>query len=254
MAGRVATDADAPVPRATVRLVAGADTVAATAADDDGRFLVRAPGAGRYRLIVTAVGYGTAEGDPFALAADAAQVVDVELRLAVGDLGGVAVEAERAVDRLDQARFYERRSQGLGRFFDRAMIETRRPRVLTDLFMNLPGFVPIVQEGDVRLNSINSITRNVNCRPTIVVDGTVLRSFGDAVEGGAAGGLPTAPLFNLDAALRIDDVEAIEAYAHGGIPAQYGGTMSPCGAILIWTRSHAASADAGDSVTAPPRQ
>ena len=38
----------------------------------------------------------------------------------------------------------------------------------------------------------------------------------------------------------MDEVEAVEAYAHGGIPAQYGGTMSPCGAVLIWTRHYAA--------------
>ncbi|MDT0633285.1 carboxypeptidase-like regulatory domain-containing protein [Rubrivirga sp. S365] len=250
----VVTSGDAAVPGATVRLVSGADTVAATAADADGRFLIRAPGAGRYRLVVTAVGYGPATGEPFALSADASQVVDVDLRPAVGDLGGVAVEAGRRTpaQTLNGVGFYERRDRGMGRFFDRRQIEDRRPRKLTDLFAVLPGFVPLPQEGDVRISSINSIVRGTNCRPTIVVDGTVLRSFGDPIGSGS--GLPTNPLFNLDAALGIDQVEAVEAYAHNGIPAQYGGTMSPCGAVLIWTRSYAEAADPGDSVARPPGQ
>ena len=255
----VVTSGGAPVPGATVRLLSGADTVAAAAADGAGRFLVRAGGAGTYRLVVTAVGYGPAEGEPFALAAGGSQVVDVALVPAIGDLGAVAVEAGRQTPAqtartLEGVGFYRRRDRGMGRFIDRRVIEDRRPRRLTDLFAILPGFVPLPQEGDVRVASINSLVRSTSCRPTLVVDGTVLRSFGDARTTSGASGLPTAPLFNLDAALAIDEVEAVEAYAHNGVPAQYGGTMSPCGAILIWTRSFAEAADPGDSVTRPPRR
>lgn len=260
--GRVTDGSGAPVPGATVQLVSASDTVR-TAADANGRFLVRAGGAGTYRLVVTAVGYGPAEGEPFELAAGGSQVVDVALVPAIGDLGAVAVEAGRqtlaqTARTLEGVGFYRRRDRGMGRFIDRRTIEDRRPRQLTDLFAILPGFVPIPQEGDVRIASINSLPSSIggtggrNCRPTLVVDGTVLRSFGDPVESG--GGLATAPLFNLDAALAIDEVEAVEAYAHNGIPAQYGGTMSPCGAILIWTRSFAEAADPGDSTTRPPRR
>ena len=253
VAGRVVevTDAgEAPVPGATVRLVAGADTVAATAADGDGRYLLRAPGAGTYRVVVTAVGYGRAEGEPLALEEGEARVVDVELAPSVDVLGDVAVEAAR--EPLREVGFFRRRGQGQGRFIDRQQIEDRRPRELTDLFMNMPGFVPLPQEGDVRLASVSYILRGTNCRPTIVVDGTVLRSFGDAGGGGVskpsgAGQPPDSPrvndLFTLNQAVRVDEVEAVEAYARGGIPAQYGGTMSPCGAVLIWTRHYAARED-----------
>lgn len=244
----VVTSGGEAVPGATVRLLAGVDTVAATAADGSGRFLVRAPGAGRYRLVVTAVGYGPAQGEPFAVEAGGSQVVDVELVPAVGALGGVAVEAGRrtrseASGTLEGVGFYERRGRGMGRFFDRRQIEDRRPQRLTDLFAILPGFVPLPQEGDVRLSSITSM-RGTNCRPTIVVDGTVVRSFG---------GRGSATL-SLDQALQIDEVDAVEAYAHNGIPIQYGGTMSPCGAILIWTRSYAEAADPSDSETPGPRR
>ncbi len=249
VAGRVyeATDTgEAPVPGATVRLVAGADTVAATAADATGRYLLRAPGAGAYRVVVTAVGYGRAEGDSLALAEGEARIVDVELAPSLDVLGDVSVEARR--EPLHEVGFYRRKGQGQGRFIDRQQIEDRRPRVLSDLFNGMPGFIPLHSEGDVRVASINyPATRGTNCRPTVVVDGAVLRSFGSPIPGTPEeDGLPTNPMFNLDRALRVDEVEAVEAYAHGGIPAQYGGTMSPCGAILIWTRYHAAQ-DAGDS-------
>ena len=262
VAGVVTDAAGRPLADASVVLVRGGAVVAGAAADADGRYLLRGMGPGAYTLRVTRVGYAEAAA-PLALDAGQRAVVDVELDEATADLGGVEVGAGREVDRLDRAGFYERRGRGQGRFFDRATIEVRRPRVLTDLFMNLPGFVPIVQEGDVRIASINSLPPEVGgpdhggtrCRPTIVVDDVVLRSFGDAVgDPFQAGGLQTIPTFNLDAALRVDEVEAVEAYAHGGIPAQYGGTMSPCGAILIWTRAYGEAADPGDSETRPPRR
>ena len=254
VAGVVTDAAGRPLADASVVLVRGGAVVAGAAADADGRYLLRGVAPGAYTLRVTRVGYAEAAA-PLALEAGQRAVVDVELDEATADLGGVEVGAGREVDRLDRAGFYERRGRGQGRFFDRATIEVRRPRVLTDLFMNLPGFVPIVQQGDVRIASMNSIQRHENCRPTIVVDDVVLRSFGDTVmDPSLDGGLPTIPTFNLDAALRVDDVEAVEAYAHGGVPAQYGGTMSPCGAILIWTRAYGEAADPGDSETRPPRR
>lgn len=246
VAGVVTDTEGAPLPGATVVLAGPADSLA-TAADADGRYLLRALGPGVYVVRAAFVGYASATSDSLRLAAEDRVVIDVELTLAVGAIGEVAVEARRQP--LRETGFYRRRAEGRGRFVDRQQIEDRRPRELTDLFMNMPGFVPLPQEGDVRLASISSLpeeiggTGGLNCRPTIVVDGTVLRSFGDALGGDDESGLPTAPLFNLNQALRVDEVEAVEAYAHGGIPAQYGGVMSPCGAILVWTRAYAAAVD-----------
>ena len=231
---------EAPVIGAAVRLLAGADTVAVTTTGADGRYRLRAPREGRYRLAVTSLGYGPAEGGPFALAEGRARAVDVQMVPAVGFLGSVAVEAEE--DRLGRVGYYERRARALGRYVDREEIERRQPRVLSDLFYRLPGFIPLPQEGDVRIASVNSI-RGASCRPTIVVDGAVVRSFGEG--GGGSGLLSANPAFALDEIVRVDEVEAVEAYAHGGIPAQYGGTMSPCGLIVVWTRAYA---DPGDSI------
>ena len=247
VAGVVTDAAGEPLPGAAVALIpaGGGEPVAGGAADATGRYLLRGMPPGAYVLRVSHLGYtqGTA---PLDLDADTRAIVDVELEAVTGLLDGVDVEVQRrtraeAFGTLKGVGFYERRGRAMGRFIDRRRIEDRRPRELTDLFAVLPGFVPIHQEGDVRLSSINSVRRGrgTDCRPTLVLDGTVVRSFGDR-----------GPV-SLNDLVRIDDVEAVEAYAHNGTPPQYGGTMSPCGAILVWTRAYA---DPGDAVTRPPRR
>ena len=285
--GRVTDGSGAPVPGATVQLVSASDTVW-TAADANGRYLLRGGGAGTYRLVVTAVGYGPAEGGPYALAAGAAQVVEVELPEATTRMANVDIDALTAMERedpLERNGFYARRNRGQGRFFDRQDIEDRQPREVTDLFTQLPGFTVIPGEGDVRLTSIGTVATAIprsagvattsdrggamtgeprasrtgggaggesglECRPTIVVDDMVVRSSGmsQAQEPSATAqastghynatlsGELTSVAFNLDAALRVEEIEAIEAYPRAGAPAQYGGTRSPCGVVIIWTR------------------
>jgi hypothetical protein len=58
-----------------------------------------------------------------------------------------------------------------------------------------------------------------------VLDGVVLRVGGTGGSG------------SLDGLLNPFDIEAIEVYpSPAGVPVQYSGYMSPCGAIIAWSR------------------
>ena len=62
------------------------------------------------------------------------------------------------------------------------------------------------------------------CAPTVVLDGVVVTAGGS----GGTGDLDSFNPFNL---------EAIEIYpSPAGVPVQYSGYMSPCGAVLLWSR------------------
>ena len=65
------------------------------------------------------------------------------------------------------------------------------------------------------------------CRPSVVLDGVVLQPGGT----GSRGDLP------LDALVNPFNIEALEVYpGPEGVPVQYSGYLSPCGAILVWSR------------------
>ena len=65
------------------------------------------------------------------------------------------------------------------------------------------------------------------CRPTVVLDGVVLR----------VGGAGNARDLLLDDLLNPFNLEAVEVYpSAAGVPVQYQGYMSPCGAILAWSQ------------------
>ncbi len=68
------------------------------------------------------------------------------------------------------------------------------------------------------------------CMPSILVDGYVVRVGGTPPRG--QGSLPS-----LNGTVRAADIEALEVYnGPAGLPAQASGTISPCGAIVIWRR------------------
>ncbi len=66
-----------------------------------------------------------------------------------------------------------------------------------------------------------------SCHPSVVLDGVVLRAGGIGKPGD-----PT-----LDRLLNPFNIEAVEVYpSPAGVPVQYQGYVSPCGAILAWSR------------------
>jgi hypothetical protein len=94
LTGRVVEASQAPVPFATVAVLAAADSslVKADAADGNGTFAVAGLPAGRYRLRITAVGFTTYTSGPVASPAALGALV---LRPAAHALGEVVVQGER---------------------------------------------------------------------------------------------------------------------------------------------------------------
>ena len=90
--GRVADPAGAPLPGATVRVVA---TGQGDAADADGQFAIRDVALGRTELVATLVGYG--EARRAVTVADGVTTVDFELSEAIMDAGEVVVTARETL-------------------------------------------------------------------------------------------------------------------------------------------------------------
>jgi hypothetical protein len=68
-------------------------------------------------------------------------------------------------------------------------------------------------------NSSVTAVRFRGCQPLVWVD--AVRNVGD----------------ELDAAIALGDVEAMEVYvAPGMVPAQFRDMRQPCGAVVVWTR------------------
>ncbi|NIP58922.1 MAG: hypothetical protein GWM92_11425, partial [Gemmatimonadetes bacterium] len=81
---------------AFVILVDGADAGRASILTDDrGRYVLRAPAPGTYRVRAERIGYETVGSDPLELSPGTTQVVDLEIPATAVALEGISVRAER---------------------------------------------------------------------------------------------------------------------------------------------------------------
>ena len=205
--------------------------VGAVVTDSDGHFTLPAlPAPGEYRLCVLRIGYRSAMTQSISLTVSL--VARVEIRLLANPvpldtLTVVAQEArvERQLQYLVDAGFYDRRRKGFGYFLTETDIEKHSPIRMTDVLGELAG-VRVIR-GDVQMPGATTMFIRGSCQATIVLDGYVLRVGGI----GGRGSLP------LDELLNPANIEAIEVYpSPAGVPVQYSGYMSPCGAIIAWSR------------------
>lgn len=234
-----------PVGAAMVELVDSmGGAVASAHTGTRGLFMLRAPSPGRYRVRARSIGYADFTSDPFAISE--AQEAWAEVRLGVSPVPVEPLEAvaEGRVEELQKVGFYRRLHQGTGLFLQREEIEEKKASLVTELLYGLPGVrvfptdaasgeYDVIMRGARTRRLVNAgaqAEKGAPCFPTVVLDGLVVRrgGYGDArtMETGRWNELvPPA------------QVEAIEVYPSGnGLPVQYGGMTSPCGAILIWTR------------------
>jgi hypothetical protein len=122
--------------------------------------------------------------------------------------------------------FRQRRRLGNGTFFDRAEIERRNPRVLSDLLRNVPGVrIESFQgglryvSGRFRSLSASAGSGNGSCDMMIYLNGQPFPS-----DAGTS-----------DARIRVTEILALEVYvAAGSVPREFAGTNAACGVILIW--------------------
>jgi hypothetical protein len=208
-------------------------TVGGAVTGSDGRFTFHLAVIGDYRLRVIRIGYRSTITEPFGLTR--AFVADVELKLVpsalpLDTLTVVArrVAVEKELPYLVDAGFYDRQRKGFGYFLTRADIEKHSPMVITDVLRALAGVTVLCAHRgkcDIETPGASTMFLRGPCRVTVVLDGVVLRVGGTGGSG------------SLDGLLNPFDIEAIEVYpSPAGVPVQYSGYMSPCGAIIAWSR------------------
>lgn len=203
----------------------GADSqvVARELTDSSGIFSLQAPDSGSYYLVATAPGYETSETDYFPLGAAGRRMTFVIGRPAV-HLEAITVEApgNTRADRLWYGGFYERmRERRGGRFIGRQEIEQWKPTHVSDLLRRFPAL-------DVRVGQVSGRRLAVRLRQALSIRGQCWSMFylnGMQVESEA--------IDTLDP----DDVEGIEVYTTGAVPAQFNAVGSACGVIDVWLRS-----------------
>jgi hypothetical protein len=215
--------------RAAVALLAPDDSVVGQhITEEDGRFVIRLPDAGSYRLRALRVGYAPATTETFSLARG--QDVLAELRLQVSpallDTNGTGMEGQNLA--LGRAGFYRREAIGLGQVRTPENLAARPPLDLADLLLEMDG----VQVGRPSATSSSEVfsTRGpqlLACRPSVSIDKEVVQVGGRQGSG-------------WEDSLDVVDVAAIEVYpGQAGLPVWMAGSRSPCGAVVIWTKGYA---------------
>ena len=231
------------VDSASGRLLAGAHvrvvngqgtTVCASVTANDGAFRCHLPVVGGYRVRAARIGYTATITEPLSVDTTSVEFsVRLMLRPSPVPLDTVTVVAEnvtveKQIAWLADVGFYGRRARGFGYFLTQRQIEKQSPVVMSDALHGLPGVRVACARStacDLLMPGATSMFVRGTCFPTIVLDGVVVRVGG------------VSPSDTLDNVLNPFNVEAVEVYpSPAGVPVQYAGYMSPCGAIIAWSR------------------
>jgi hypothetical protein len=233
LAGTVVDSASGnPVVGARLVLLDSTGTaLKATVTSTDGKFTFNLPRLGQYRVLVSRIGYPSITTKRFVV--DSAFTARVSLTvpstpITLDTITVVAKGVEKRLQYLADAGFYQRRRVGFGHFLTRAEIDKRDPLIFSDLLHDMPG-VRVTCTGArhcaVTMRAANAMFFRGPCQASVVLDGVLLR------PGGTGGGL------GLDDLINPFNVEAVEVYpGPEGVPVQYSGYLSPCGAIIVWSR------------------
>ncbi len=224
VAGVLLDDATmAPIGGAAVQLQdEEQNTVGAIMTDGEGRFRLRAPVPGRYRIVASRLGYETGESEYMDIQGD---MINVSLLLPSRPIQldeiGVEVEAQRW--RVEQPPsiwpFFERMERGrlfgMGRFMDREDLEVQGGRI-GDLFE-----VQLIYEGFRNLTR-GAVSLGQPCtNPVFYLDGMQI----------------SATRQSIDDYISVDELEGIEVYRRASeVPAIFGGSDAQCGVVALWTR------------------
>ena len=140
----------------------------------------------------------------------------------------VVVRRESPASDQRMAEFRRRRRAGNGFFLERAEIEKRNPRTVTDLLRTVPG-IRVVAHGSGH-RYVSSHFRRLSpevsagaeagmCDLMVYVDGQPF-----PMDGGDA-----------DSRIRVTELAAMEVYVSAGsVPRQFAGASAACGVIMLW--------------------
>jgi hypothetical protein len=216
VAGVVLDSGGAAVPFADVRLAMPDGRRFASSSDETGRFRFSGLPPGPARVEVRRIGFRPYAQEIVVAETEAATGMRILLAVAAAQLTGIEVSDSR--DETDPALtgFYSRRrSNNFGHYLDRSQIEATHAQRASEALRTVPGV--LVQPS----RRVGNVVRVRNCRPTVWLDGVRL------------------PGVELDEVTTVDDVAAVEIYKSlAGLPQQFIDRTNPCGAILVWSRTH----------------
>lgn len=186
-----------------------------TTTDERGRFRIGEVAPGPDTVRVRLVGFGD-ERLPITLRAGATTDVTLLLSETVLRMEEIDVTVDRPTpERLDD--FERRRRRGLGLFLTPEDIASRDAQQPSDHLRNQPGLSvsrSILGEAEIRFTRTN-----LDCRPEVIVDGTLVQDF------------------HVDD-LNPDDIWAMEIYRGSSeVPPEFTMQFEGCGLIVIWTRA-----------------
>jgi hypothetical protein len=190
--------------------------------DSDGQFSLVALPPGTHTLEVRAVGFSPAR-QPVDIVQGAPGAAAIELTNLGITLDTVRVVAQHVFSSRREADIEQRLRKSLGHVVGAAEIEKWQPQVMTDLLRRIPGvqILPGKRSGeDVYMRGGQAILGSGMCRPDIRVDGSLVVNDEN---------------FPINFIVNMDQIRAIEVYAHATlVPVEYQ-TTSGCGVIVIWT-------------------
>ncbi len=235
---------DQPVPVVAVQLLEGefGPGVAATAfTTEGGRFVLRGPSPGTYRIRAQRIGYRTVTTPAFDLVPGEPLEVEVLVAVEAVPLASLVVVSERTARlphlRLHARGFYERREHwgaeglGLGHFIERDEIEARGPFQVTDLLRTLPG---VRVEGSGRRgqrlllrSTVSFMGPGRGCDPIVFLDGTPVPLVRELVTG-------EVEITDINELVSPAALVGIELYPGINQPGEFM-RGNHCGTVVLWT-------------------
>jgi hypothetical protein len=185
---------------------------------------------GVYRIHVTALGYRTQDTLRVEVAANRLTLATVSMLPQPIPVRPVEAKAQRS-RALEQHGFYRRKEDHNGIFIERAEIERSSGRLLSDLFRRVPGARMVTATSGMAVwfqgsENISVPGRLTLCGPRVILDGIEQNTGSDSR-------FPTP----IDEIAAKHDLEGIEIYRRPSqLPSRFGGAMSACGVIVLWTR------------------
>ncbi len=194
--------------------------------DSAGNFSLSGIPSGVYRVTVRAVGRAPLQ-ETIAFGTAGRIERDYLLARATTTLEQVDVRADATVEDVRLAEFHARRRFGTGRFVTQEVLAQADGRALADVLASrIPGLRSESMGGNQRaMVSARGVIsfRSQRCYVKVMVD-RILRYNGTP-----------DPLFDINT-LDPATLVGVEYYTTAQVPAEFNGTGSPCGTLVIWTR------------------
>jgi hypothetical protein len=208
--------------------------------DSLGRFIIHAPGSGRYSLRVTRIGYTPLTSTAVTFVGGEAATLTLAMSSVPQRLGSVVVTERRRLngyELLSEVGFELRRSKGVGHFLDTTILKDykRHPSFLllaehAGLGLHIRG--NITAESLAMINGLDNRGNLAYCGPELWIDGFQQ---------------PSNSQWRLHG-LSAELIHGIEIYSRHQLPspsiagelgaAMYSApTRSRCGLIVIWTKA-----------------